>query len=155
MELQDMPPVGRATTAVKYEWVERLLASASWPEGECILWPFGSPKTERAPQWALVAVIRATRGAPPSFACSNKLHSCGEPLCLNPNHLYWGTHSDNSEDKARHGRTSVKLDREKARLIRAAVLEGGFTQGDVALEFGVSRQTVHNIIHNHSWKETA
>jgi len=32
------------------------------------------------------------------------LHTCDNTFCLNPNHLYWGTNSDNSLDAVSRGR---------------------------------------------------
>lgn len=32
------------------------------------------------------------------------LHSCDRPVCVNPNHLRWGTVRDNAEDKVSRGR---------------------------------------------------
>ena len=34
------------------------------------------------------------------FAC----HSCDQPACINPEHLFWGTQSDNMRDAAAKGR---------------------------------------------------
>ena len=30
-------------------------------------------------------------------------HACGNSLCSNPDHLYWGTLSENENDKKKHG----------------------------------------------------
>ena len=32
------------------------------------------------------------------------MHSCDTPMCVNPKHVSWGTHKDNSEDRTRKGR---------------------------------------------------
>jgi hypothetical protein len=44
-------------------------------------------------------------GQPPKDG-NHALHSCDNPPCCNPAHLYWGTHAKNMEDMADRGRAS-------------------------------------------------
>jgi len=84
-------------------------------------------------------------------------HLCGVKLCCNPAHLAWGTRSDNERDKIRHGRSNrgsrqgqAKLVDEQVRAIRRGRVAGE-TNESLAREFGVSGQTVCDIIKRRTW----
>jgi hypothetical protein len=97
-------------------------------------------------------------------------HTCDNKLCVNPEHLFAGTHKDNSQDmvrKGRHGYSSpknpshmtgrpgetngsAKLDSKDVLLIRE--LAGSMTHRDIAEVFGISRPQVSSIIRRDTWR---
>lgn len=84
-------------------------------------------------------------------------HRCDNPPCVNPRHLFLGTHRENSADmknKDRHARGSrhsnAKLNEESVKIIRAEY-ESGRTQQDLADQYGVSRRLIGCIVHRVKW----
>ena len=85
------------------------------------------------------------------------LHSCDNPPCANPAHLWLGTQTDNMADMVKknrqrpcrgekHGRAKVTLSdvesiRFDSRLLR-----------EIAAEFGVSQATVSKIKNGQLWR---
>lgn len=87
------------------------------------------------------------------------LHQCDNPGCVNPNHLFLGTHLDNMKDKAKKMRAPAMVGelnpyhllseadvREILRLRRMG--ERGV---DVAKQFNVSQCTVSAIVTGRNW----
>ena len=85
------------------------------------------------------------------FVC----HHCDEPACINWEHLFLGTHSDNIKDAYRKGRvhppSQRKLSEQQAKeiLARRNRGEGGSM---LAREYNIAPQTVCNIYKGRSWK---
>jgi len=85
-------------------------------------------------------------------------HSCDNPICCNPAHLFLGTTKDNLADAARKGRVSRGEHAPKAKLLPRQVQEirakyaGGFLQDDLAAEYGVYQNAIHEIVTRKSWK---
>lgn len=79
------------------------------------------------------------------YAC----HTCDNPPCCNPAHLFEGTHTDNMRDAARKGRTTgernpaARLTDHQVREIRT--LLPFQTQRAIAARFGVSQSQVGRI----------
>ena len=77
------------------------------------------------------------------------LHRCDVRLCVNPSHLFTGTHQDNMIDchvKQRH--PTVALKPEQVREIRKIFAETPYYRGmvkKVATQFGVKSQTIINV----------
>lgn len=84
------------------------------------------------------------------------LHSCDNPLCVNPKHLSLGTHQDNSDDKVSKGRQargqtngSAKLTEDAVRLIRRYA--GTRSYQSIANDFGVHKSSITDILNNRTW----
>lgn len=92
------------------------------------------------------------------------LHRCDTPSCVNPSHLFVGTHADNMRDKVAKGRQarfagsdhpSAKLSVESVREIRAAVLPRNrwspSLRRQLAAKFGVSESAIKQVRSRRSW----
>jgi hypothetical protein len=79
-------------------------------------------------------------------------HSCDTPLCVNPAHLWLGTHRENMQDMGRKGRMTSRrriLSDDNVRDIRQRH-QAGETARELADAFGVHRVTVYNIVNGQS-----
>ena len=84
-------------------------------------------------------------------------HKCDTPLCVNPDHLFVGTHHDNMRDMVQKKRSFTgrgeskigrsKLTNEQAQQIRLMQ----FSQSKIAALFGVSQSTISRIKRGESY----
>lgn len=84
-------------------------------------------------------------------------HSCDNPPCCNPAHLFLGTETDNVRDmlaKSRHGGPRARLTVADVLTIRE-LLATGRTQVAIAAEFGVSSPHISRIARGLSWTVAA
>lgn len=84
-------------------------------------------------------------------------HSCDNPKCVKPSHLFKGSCKDNLQDmksKSRHlfgeRNGSSKLTAEKVRQMHR-LAEQGVSQGKIGKAYGVSQGTVNKILHGQRW----
>lgn len=101
------------------------------------------------------------------------LHTCDQPACVRPDHLWLGTHLQNHQDKARKGRStlgrkkpadSIKYGDESYnhRLSSTAVqdIRKNYVPRKTPLRFfadkyGVSISTIHWVVSGSTWKESS
>ncbi len=86
------------------------------------------------------------------------LHKCDVPSCVNPNHLYLGTHQDNSTDMVNKGRVARGSKRPDSVLTELQVMEikemlaKGESQASIAKKYNVSPTLISHIYNGRSWK---
>lgn len=98
-----------------------------------------------------------TVGAIPSGMCV--CHHCDNPQCVNPLHLFLGTHLDNMRDCARKNRTAfgtrsgtTNLSEATVLAIRARYLTGDISQKRLAADYGVTQSIVGRIVRGECWQ---
>lgn len=85
-------------------------------------------------------------------------HTCNNPICCNPHHLYAGTHQQNMNDMVRTKRSTAGARNVKAKLTQAKVDEirqlrkQGLTLKTIAEKFDVHLATIGLICQNKIWR---
>jgi hypothetical protein len=151
---------------IRYFWTK----VASGKSRQCWEWLGGKDKDSYGLFPILGVPVRAHR-----FAMQIKLgrelqteeqvlHSCDNPSCCNPNHLFLGDNAKNMADRNAKGRQARNkgskngasvLTKDQVLQIRKRLDLEGWRRGlqaDLAAEFKVSRQTITNIKLRRRWK---
>lgn len=87
------------------------------------------------------------------------LHKCDNPPCVNPDHLYLGTHLDNARDRESRRRRSMPRGEKhpRAKLTRDDVLDirrrvaAGEIQRVIGQDYGLTQARVSEVALRHSW----
>lgn len=90
------------------------------------------------------------------------LHRCDVPACVNPDHMFLGTHAENMTDKTAKGRCFTPQTRGErngsAKLTEVQVAEirrrraAGEVQQRIADDFAISQTTVSGIVLGKLWR---
>jgi hypothetical protein len=92
------------------------------------------------------------------------LHTCDEPPCVNPAHLFLGNHGDNIRDRNRKGRHkpsdgrpnwTAKLTANQVRELRTLHSAGDVSYRQLARRFGIDVNTAWMAINRKTWPEVA
>ena len=121
-------------------------------DGEC--WDFTGYVPD---QYGSVSIMGKRKGAH-VMSCEIKekrsiakgehtVHLCGNPECIAPHHLCFNTPRFNSLTSIKNGSRVAKLDEDKVRKIRDLSL----SKKDLAVEFGVSEDTIRNVRDGRTW----
>lgn len=127
------------------------------PESGCWEWTgfkdkygYGKLAVKRRTVYAHRTAFEQRKGKIPIGACV--CHTCDNPACINPDHLFAGNHSANMRDMAIKGHTQAKLTPEAVTQIRHA-LSNGEGLRRLARLYKVSPGTIHavktGLIWNH------
>lgn len=117
---------------------------------------YGYGHLHNRPMSAHVVAWTLTNGPVPKglFVC----HSCDNPPCVRPDHLFLGTPSDNSADMVAKGRARSprgtargKLTAEQVTSLRRRYAEGGVSTHQLAADVGVSAMVIWRVVNRKSY----
>jgi hypothetical protein len=85
------------------------------------------------------------------------LHTCDNPSCVNPEHLFSGTNADNMRDKAEKGRSRTPTGEKHGKAILTErqvrnILKDPRPYAEIATQYNVATTTIGSIKQRVSWK---
>ena len=131
--------------------VERFYTKAA-PNGDCLEWTgalnnqgYGIQKFKGKAQLAHRVAYQISVG---DIKNMNVLHRCDNPKCINPAHLFLGSHIDNMRDMIRNGRKWSKLTFDDVVEIRSSSLKNS----ELSRKYSVSERTIRYAKHSSHWQ---
>src|SRR5688572_17981350 len=84
-------------------------------------------------------------------------HTCDNPRCVNPAHLFAGTNADNMADKKRKGRSHVPFGVSNHKAILSddqvkTILSDARPYAQIAADYGVAASTIGSLKQRISWR---
>lgn len=136
--------------------------TACWPWKSCVDGGgYGTVTIKNRQLGAHRVAWEEARGEIPPGLCV--LHTCDNPPCCNPAHMFLGTHLDNANDREAKGRgkpcrgeasPSAIVTTNDVIAIRAA-RQNGVTLATLAAKYGLTKQAVSLIGLRRNWKHVA
>ncbi len=89
------------------------------------------------------------------------LHTCDTPSCVNPDHLFLGTHTENIKDRDRKRRNTRGVTHPKAKLSEDDVRElrkmrqQGMSYRKLADFFHLNRKTAYYAANGKTWRDVS
>lgn len=132
-------------------WVE---SNKTHKSDDCLIWPYWRDKHGYGPSRKMCIAAHGE----PTGERDQAAHSCGNGHkgCMNPNHLYWATRKENSQEMARHGRSRRGQKNPFVKLTEKQVIEiqgliGKKSAIAIAEQYKISRRTIYDIKSGKSW----
>lgn len=158
--------------------LDRLLSKAVW-QGDCLIWVaskhhsgYGQMYAGRRDGKQIICkahrfswIAHNHRTIPKGMSVC---HTCDNPACINPDHLFVGSHLENMNDCKKKGRFNIldgslcrgtenvnaKLDGDKVAEIRRRRANG--EKGiNLAREFEVTPQCISYVVNGQTWRHDA
>jgi len=142
----------------KTKFIKRFRESYDKNDSGCWIWNRGKFSDGYGQFWLDGTNVRAHRFSYSHFVGSipknmQVLHKCDVRACVNPEHLFIGSHKDNmrdmvKKDRAAHGEShhKSKLTDSDVKLIRKNYGKKGVTYRSIGKKYGVSKTAIRDII---------
>jgi hypothetical protein len=151
---------GRSRPVAQRFW-EKVDECWPWQASKCN-YGYGQLEVNGRPMRSNRLTYELTHGSIPDEL--EALHTCNNPPCCNPAHIYAGTQTDNMQDAKKAGRLHkfalkpgtayprAKLDDDKVRFIRSAYAAGTVTLKQLGMQFNVTEQMIWLVVHRKKWQ---